>query len=293
MRQSPWLRPVVAPPPRIVEIAAATEDDAVPNRSTLTRRVLAVLCLVMVLLGPVSHALAEDDQFAKIATMSMADLDKFVGLVTASVGQDTLKLRGAAERHDCLELTRSANSFALGYRYLARVDELIRDKADATTISLRSKVVQSRVVTFAARVRAEELLGQGCASFVAPAEHAGDERYVTPQMIALTEFTTAVIEARQTGEIIFAGASGAAKSGKCTLVGSAIQSIQLITPYLVKLLNDIASRPQALGPRASRRGLAQIRDQLASAANQLDQKFAPLCSGPAGGKTPAGAAPKP
>ena len=246
----------------------------------------------MALLGPVSHALADDGQFAKIAKMSIADLDKFVGLVTASVAQDTLKLRSASERHDCLELTRAANSFALGYRYLARVDELI-PKADSTTISLRSKVVQSRVVTFAARVRAEELLGQGCASFVAPAEHAGDERYVTPQIIALSEFTTAVIEARQAAEIIFAGASGAAKSGKCPLVGSAIQSIQLITPYLVKLLNDIASRPQALGPRASRRGLAQIRDQLASAANQLDQKFGPLCSGPAGDKTPAGAAPKP
>ena len=259
----------------------------------MSRRPKIIICL-LALLGLVALALpsrAEDDQFAKIAAMDMDGLEKFVGLVTASVGQDTLKLRGAADRGDCLELYRAGNAFGLGYLYLAKVNELIADKRDAKSLSLRTRVIQSRVVVFAARVRAEEFIAQTCNAFTIPADKAGDARLAMPQKIALADFTGAVIEAREAAEVIYLGATEAAKSKKCGPVGTIIQAIQLIVPYLEKLSRDVAQRPEALGPRASRAALNQSRIRLINAANQLDASFGQTCGTPAPAETPAAPAP--
>jgi hypothetical protein len=253
-----------------------------------------IIVYLLALVGFVTVSLpsrADDDQFAKIAAMDMAGLETFVGSVTASVGQDTLKLRGAADRGDCLELYRAGNAFDLGYRYLAKVNELIVDKRDAKGLSLRARVVQSRVVVFAARVRAEEFIGQTCGAFTIPADKADDVRFAVPQKIVLEDFTGAVIEAREAAEVIYLAATEAAKSKRCGPVATIIQAIQLIVPYLEKLSRDVAQRPEALGPRASRVALNQSRIRLINAANQLDASFGQTCSKPGTAETPAAPAP--
>jgi hypothetical protein len=260
---------------------------AVSTLSKIAVCVVAVLCVVALELP----SLAEDDQFSKIAAMDMDGLEKFVGVVTAGVGQDTLKLRGAADRGDCLELYRAGNAFDLGYRYLAKVNELIADKRDARGLSLRTRVVQSRVVVFAARVRAEEFIGQTCSAFTIPDDKAEDMQFAVPAKIALADFTGAVIEAREAAEVIYLGATEAAKSKKCGPIGTVIQAIQLLAPYLEKLSRDVADRPQALGPRASRAALIQSRVRLINAANQLDAGFGQSCSMPAPTESPATPAP--
>ena len=57
--------------------------------------------------------------------------------------------------------------------------------------------MQSRVLTVAAMVRADEWLRQRCRDFVVPTDKADDPRYQPPVQVATADFTEAVIEARQ------------------------------------------------------------------------------------------------
>ena len=252
-----------------------------------TRSLLPLFALLVLLFAPPLLA-AEDAQLARIATMPTKDLEAFVGVVTATVGQDTLKMRTAGETADCLELTRSANSFALGYRYLGAARDALVGRTGNEALRLRDGVVQSRVLTFAAMVRADEWLRRRCGSFTVPADKADDPRYLPPVRVATAAFTEAVIEARQAAESNLAVAAAARVAGNCPAAISAAQGIRLFVPYLDKLLNDISDRPEALGPRASRRGLQSARGQLIAALAGLDRTFAGRC----GGQTQAPATPE-
>lgn len=87
-----------------------------------------------------SVSAAEDAQLARIASMQVKELEAFVSAVTATVGQDSLKMRTAGEQADCLELTRSANSFALGYSYLAAARDALAGKPGNDRAALRDRV---------------------------------------------------------------------------------------------------------------------------------------------------------
>lgn len=232
---------------------------------------LQTFILAAMLIGAIVAAPAmaqEDVDPSRIGQMDLKELSALVGAVTASVGQDSLKLQPAAQRNDCLELTRAANSFALGYNMLAEVNASLAGKPARDVLPLKAHVVQSRVITFAARVRAEEWVTRRCAQFTAPAGEDA-ERYGKPARIQTSEYTEAVIEARQAAEANLASAVAAGISRQCPQVVSAMQSIQLFVPYLQKLANDVGKRPEALGPRASRRGLEVARAQLVAAGNKL------------------------
>ena len=228
---------------------------------------------------------------AAIAKMDLRALGSFVSAITSSVGQDTLKLQPAAKAGDCLELTRAANSFALGYRMLADADEALNGKPAKEALPVKATVVQARVITFAARVRAEEWLARGCAAFAAPADKAGDPRYAKPAMLQTAEYTQAVIEARQVAEANLAAAVSAGIAKSCPATFAALDSIQLLVPYLEKLVKDVAKRPEALGPRASRRGLEVAKLQLVNAGNKLYREIGIGCANAAGPKPTEGATP--
>lgn len=271
--------------------------DVAPTKKDVTlstRSLLPLVALLVLLFAPQALA-AEDAQLARIATMPVKELEAFVGAVTATVGQDSLRMRNAGETGECLELTRTANSFALGYRYLAAARDAMTGKPGNDRAALRDRILQSRVLTFAALVRADEWLKQRCRGFVVPAEMAADPRYQPPVAVATADFTEAVIETREAAEANLAVAVAAGISGKCSAAISAAQGIQLFIPYVDKLLNDVSDRPQALGPRASRRGLQTTRGQLVAALAKLDSAFSGRCGGqtqaPASPQTPA--APQP
>ncbi len=249
------------------------------------RKLLLALAAAVTLAQP---ALAQDDpQLAKIAAMPARELDLFLGGIATAVNQDTLKIRGFAQTGDCLDLTRAANSFALGYTYLAAVRDAAGKLGARDGSLILVKAIQVRVTTFAARVRAEEWLTQRCRNFTAPAEQADDPRYATPARVSNAEYTEAVIEARQAAETNLAIAVNAGLSGKCPEAIAAGQNIALLMPYIQKLLTDTAKRPQVLGPRASRRGLEVSRRQLAAALDKLQAEFGQKCQAPKTQSTPA------
>lgn len=252
-----------------------------------------LLCLLLASLSAFPVAAAEEDaQLRRIAQMPVAEIDAFIGVVTAAVGQDSLKLRDAGGRADCLELTRLANSFALGYRYLAAAREALAGRTGKDAVPVRDKVLQTRVLTFAARVRTDEWLQRSCRSYRAPSAFADEPRYQPAAPVATSEFTEAVIEARQAAEINLAVAVAAGVSGKCPAAVSAARGITLFVPYVDKLLADVATRPQALGPRASRRALQDTRSQLIAALDKLEAAFGARCSGGgAAAQTPDGPGP--
>lgn len=240
-------------------------------------QLLAALGLVIGTLL-VAPAQAQDEtDIGRIGEMSLKELASFVGAVTRSVGQDTIKLQPAAQRNDCAELTRAANAFALGYRLLAESDAALDGRPAKDALVLKSHIVQSRVITFAARVRAEEWLSRGCVNFPMPADKASEPRYATPAKVETAEYTQAVIEAREAAEANLAAAVAAGIGKKCPQVISSMQSIQLFVPYLEKLSKDVAKRPEALGPRASRRGLEVARAQLVAAGNKLYRELGVGC----------------
>lgn len=224
---------------------------------------------------------------SRLGKMSTKEMIEFVNTLTTSVAQDTLKLQTASKSNDCLELTRAANSFGLGYKLLAAAEASLEGKDAKQSLPARAHIVQSRVITFAARVRAEEYFSRRCASFAAPADKAEDPRYARPVKIETTEYTQAVIDARLAAEANLANAVAAGMSRKCPDVFSAMQSIQLFVPYLEKLATDVRKRPQALGPRASRRALEVARGQLVNAGNKLYREIGAGC------QARAGIAPKP
>ncbi len=239
-------------------------------------------------------AVAQDEaDLSRIGQMNLKELATLVGAVTRTVGQDTIKLQPAAQRSDCAELIRASNSFALGYRLLAEVRGSLEGKPAKDIAALQTHIVQSRVITFAARVRAEEWLSRLCVSFPMPADKANEPRYAKPVKLQTAEFTQAVIEARQAAEANLALAVAAGIGKKCPQVISAMQSIQLFVPYLEKLSKDVAKRPEALGPRASRRGLEVARGQLINAGNKLYRELGIGCRAkpPAEAEAPADGAP--
>lgn len=266
------------------EIAAAPHCKDVAL-SLVARLILAV---GLVVLSPLASQADDIPDPGKIEQMAPKELESFVDVVTSSVGQDTLKLRDAGIKTDCMELARIANSFALGYGYLGTADDAVDVAAHQELLGLKVKIVQSRVITFAARVRAEEWNRQRCASYAPPADKADNPRYKVPARLQTDEFAEAVIEARQASEANLAGAIAAARSGQCANAISAARSLQLLIPYLDKLLTDVATRPESWGPRASRRGLQAARNQLAAAFNQLDVGFSRKC-----GASPTEASPNP
>lgn len=228
-----------------------------------------------------------DLQPDKIATMPLNELDALVTSIAAAVNQDSLKLRSFASTSDCLDLTRAANSFALGFTYLAEIRDVTARRPEKEAAIVRTRAIQVRVITFAARVRTEEWLAQLCRNFVVPADQASDPRYAKPTTVSNADYTDAVIEARQTAETNLAIAVAAGLSGKCPEAIAAGQNIALLMPYLQKLLADTATRPQVLGPRASRRGLEVSRQQLAAALNKLQSEFGQKCAAPKSEPAPA------
>ena len=75
-------------------------------------------------------------------------------------------------------------------------------------------------------------------------------------------------------------AANAGIADKCPEAIVAGQNISLLLPYLDKLLSDTASRPEVLGPRASRRGLDVSRRQLVTALDKLQSQFGEKCKAP-------------
>lgn len=261
------------------EIAAANRGNV------LFRKLLLALIAATALAGPA--AAAEDSQFAAIATMSLKELDALIATVAASVSQDSLKLRSTAQGGNCLDLTRAANSMALGYGYLAEARDTLGKRSERDAQVLLARAIQTRVVTFAARTRAEDWLTQSCRGYVVPAEQADDPRYQPPARIGDAEYTQAIIEARQAAETNLAIAVVAGASDKCPPAMAAAQNIRLLIPYVDKVLNETAGRPQVLGPRASRRALEGARRQLLAALDKLNATFSVKCSAPQPEEKPA------
>jgi hypothetical protein len=244
----------------------------------LFRKLLLVAATALALALPA--AAADDPQLARIAAMPARELDAFIGTVATAVSGDTLRMRGFAQSGDCLDLTRAANSFALGFTYLAAARDAALKRPEKEGQLIAAKAVQLRVTTFAARVRAEEWLTQRCRNFTVPADKAADPRYQVPPRVSNADYTEAVIDARQTAETNLAIAVAAGISGKCPDAVVAGQSISLLLPYLDKLLADTAKRPLVLGPRASRRGLEVSRRQLIAALDKLQAEFGEKCKAP-------------
>lgn len=272
------------------EIAPANRGNALFRKLLLLG--LAAFALIQPALAQDAPA-AEDPQVAKIAQMPLKELDAFLGGVATAVNQDSLKLRGFAQVGDCLDLTRAANSFALGYTYLGAVRDTAAKRPEKDAQLVRLKAIQLRVTTFAARVRADEWLTQRCSTFAVPADQASDPRYAKPAKVTNAEYTDAVIDARQAAETNLAIAVNAGISGKCPDVVVATQNIALLMPYLQKLLADTAKRPEVLGPRASRRGLEVSRRQLTTAFEKLQTDFSAKCQTPKPAPAPLETEPKP
>ena len=79
-------------------------------------------------------------------------------------------------------------------------------------------------------------------------------------------------------EANLAAAVSAGISRSCPATFAALDSIQLLVPYLEKLVKDVAKRPEALGPRASRRGLEVAKLQLVNAGNKLYREIGIGCT---------------
>jgi hypothetical protein len=251
---------------------------------------LRSVLVLMLLLGAAGAVRADDEaeQGTRIAAMSAAELTRFVEAVTAAVGQDSLKMQGAAQRRDCLELIRISNSFGLGYGYLgAALAAPPASAKDDAGLGLRARIVQGRVLTFAARVRAAEWL-RPCADFAVPDDRRGDPRYRQPQPIASGDFAGAVADAHEAALTNLAAAGAAIKSGACPAISSAGEAITLYMPYLEKLAADISARPEVLGPRVSRRLIDNDRAQLGAAEQALWRRFSSICPHDAGGSGPGG-----
>lgn len=236
-----------------------------------------LVSIVLVLLGTLSVALAQQLSPDDIAKMDGKALDNYIATITATVVQDSVRFAALAEAGNCPELSRAANSLALAYDAYALVRDTIAEQAGPEAAGRRSRLVQSRVIAFAARVRVGDLIASRCNGYRPAGEQQDDPRYQRPAPLPDSAFTTAIIEARLAAETNLAIAAAARQSKDCRLVGNAIRSIQLIVPYLEKLATDVASRPLALGPLASRRGLEQVRNQSVAAANALDREFAGAC----------------
>ena len=240
-------------------------------------RLARLVSTLLVIAGTCSVAFAQQLTADDIAKMDGKALDNYIATVTATVVQDSVRLAALAQENNCSELSRAGNSLALAYDAYALVRESIAGQTGPEAAGRRSRLVQSRVIAFAARVRVGDLLASRCSRYRPTGEQQDDPRYQPVSPLPDSAFTTALIEARFAAETNLAIAAAARQSKDCRLVGNAIRSIQLIVPYLEKLANDVANRPLALGPLASKRGLEQVRNQSVNAANGLDREFAGTC----------------
>lgn len=244
---------------------------------SIRTRLAGLLLAVVAGLTFSSAAMAQElPKPADIAGMDAKGLESLVGLVSASIGQDSLKLRSFAGSKSCLELLRAANSFDLAYGYLADVVKRA-DVLGPAAGGVSARAGQARVLVFAARVRAAEFRARACGAYVVPAEQAADPRYQTPPVIADSEYARALIEARQAAEITLGASIFAARNRQCDRISNSLESVSLLLPYLDKLLADVTDRPYALGPKASRRALNQMRNQLVATANQIAAQFDGPC----------------
>jgi hypothetical protein len=241
--------------------------------SVLGRFVSMLLVLAALAGGALSQQLTAED----IAKMDGKALDTYIAAVTATVVQDSVRLSALAEANNCAELSRAGNSLALAYDAYALVRDTIAAHTGPEAAGRRSRLIQSRVIAFAAQVRVGDLLASRCSSYQPADDQRDDPRYQRVAPLPDSAFTAAIIDARFAAETNLAIAAAARQSKDCRLVGNAIRSIQLIVPYLEKLALDVSSRPLALGPLASKRGLEQVRNQSVAAANQLDREFASAC----------------
>lgn len=237
--------------------------------------------------------LAQETEPDRIARMTLPELSTLAETIIGSVGQDVRRLEPAARRRDCAELTRAFNGFNLAYEMLGHADAALEGRPPREALPVKIKLVQSRVITFASRVRAEEWHTRMCRAYVATGEQAGDVRYAKPKPVAMSEFTQAAIEARQAAEANLATIMAAGASKKCENVRSAMQSVELFIPYLEKLALDISKRPQAMGPLASRRALEAARNQLVGTANRLFNEVGRSCMAPAPPPAPEAPAEEP
>lgn len=224
--------------------------------------------------------LAQETEPDRIAKMSLPELSSLADTILGSVGQDVRRLEPAAQRRDCPELTRAFNGFNLAYQMLGHADAALKGRPAREALPVKIKLIQSRVITFASRVRAEEWHTRLCRSYIASGAQADDPRYARPAPIGVTEFTQAAIEARQAAEANLATIMAAGNSKKCEDVRSAMQSVELFIPYLEKLALDISKRPLAMGPLASRRALEAARNQLVGTANRLFTEVGRGCMTP-------------
>jgi hypothetical protein len=264
--------------------ANAIEGSRVPDFLMTVLRRFGAIVLLLSLLG--GGAIAQPLTGAEIAKMDGKALDNYIATVTATVVQDSVRLSAMAQAGNCPELSRAGNSLALAYDTYALVRDATAGQTGPEAAGRRSRLVQSRVIAFAARVRVGDLLAGRCSSYQPTGEQADDPRYQRVERLPDSAFTAAIIDARFAAETNLAIAAAARQSKDCRVVGNAIRSIQLIVPYLEKLALDVASRPLALGPLASKRGLEQVRNQSVSAANQLDREFATTCGESAPTETP-------
>jgi hypothetical protein len=226
---------------------------------------------------------------AKIPQMDAKSLDGLIGQVIVAVNTDSRRLAAFQSSKACLELYRAANSFAAGYDYLVAIGARAEDLPSPNGPQLRSKAIQARVVAFAARSKAAELIQATCRNFPVPAENAGDPRFAVPESLVGRDYTRALVDGRFAAEANLAAAYAADKTGRCADVASAVQAMSLLIPYLSKLYRDSEPFPEALGPAASRRALNQERQQLSAAISQLDMKYSARCNATGA----SGAAPQP
>ncbi len=246
----------------------------VPALLSLLVRLVSTL---LVIAGTCSVAFAQQLTAEDIAGMDDKALDAYIATVTATVVQDSVRLSALTEANNCAELSRAGNSLALAYDAYQLIRDTIASQTGPEAAGRRSRLIQSRVVAFAARVRVGDLLAARCSSYQPTGEQRDDPRYQRVPPLPDSAFTAAIIDARFAAETNLAIAAAARQSKDCRLVGNAIRSIQLIVPYLEKLALDVSSRPLALGPLASKRGLEQVRNQSVAAANTLDREFAGVC----------------
>jgi hypothetical protein len=236
--------------------------------------------------GSTAPARADEDAAppSRIAAMTLTELAGLVDAVGVAARQDSLKMPAAARRRDCRELIRLSNAFTLGYSYLGEARSAPAASGTGPAVmTLRARIVQGRVLAFAARMRAADWL-EACAGFVVPEADRDDSRYQPPQPVAAAEFADAVADAHEGAVIQLAGAAVAARSGACASIVSAGEAMTLYLPYLEKLSADLAKRPEVLGPRVSRRLIDTDRARIVATEQALWQRFGPKCTGP--GKMP-------
>lgn len=261
-------------------------------------QMLRLLCLALCLMMGTFGARADDEPLTtRIAAMDAPQLSDLISQSLLGIATDTRRLRDFANSKSCLELYRAANSFTLGYDALQAVGARAASLPPESGLLLKAKATQARVIAFASRVRAAEWIDGTCDGFVVPADSAKDPRYAVPEPVTNASYTAAITDARDAADANFAAAIGAAKSGKCPQIVSSVQAIALLVPYLEKLYKDSERKIDALGPRASRRGLMDDRNRLVATANQISAQFTPACASgaapPAAGNADPGAAPQP